>query len=931
MPTLYAVPPGLPIADIAAAHILAQMNDGERARSVILVPTRRAAVTMRQALQGALKGAASLLPRIVPLADIDNTLLSLLGVRALDLLETIPPAMPDWQQRYLLTAQVGSFLKARKGIASLDYALALAEELMALQQQCARAGVTLTREKLEALVAKNMAEHWEESLAFLTILAETWPSIEAAMGMTIAPNNEHAVLHVLADAWRTQAPDFHVFVVGSTASQESTAQLLEVIANLPMGEIILPGLDVTMPEAEWASITAGHPLFHVKAFLDRFPLTLTQVTPLAEAARMVWLDALAATETIPQWQAGEIPSYAHLKLIPCAHAEAEARVIALLMREALETPDKRTALVTPDEGLMERVAAHMKRYGVTIDRLERGTLATSDSGSLWVALMALLNAPESLLHLRSLLHHRLFTVDPHFLTMLEPYWYGMSTTRAGQMPKLPSAVRAHDAYPALEKFVRALHAVHRDVLLPSAWIAACEAFLQPWVAVEGAAADAVQDILETLAEADVLGPMSLREFTGLLDERLRQPSRHGGVRAHPQIAMLTPVEARLQQFDRVILGTMTEAVWPGLTPVNAWLNLAAQAELGLPSPAHQVSLAAHDVMMLGSAPEVFLTYPLRDQGSPATRSRFIERLVTLLAMHGVKEKSITAAHYTEWADMLYAAAEFAPSTPVEPRPAEEQRPTKLPVSALDTLFSDPFAVYARHVLGLKELKEIDADPEASDFGSLAHEAILLLTEHWNANGRPATEQEIAAMADAALRDFSDRPSTALFWRTRLLRSLEFVDAQEAVRRTEPALQVRPEVEVEASLGALTLHGRVDRLEEDGNGIVIGDYKTGEISSKGQILDGRATQLLAYMLLIDMEAGQTDATLTQAIEYWRLPHGRHAGKLLSVTRDELLEQELPDRLVEALQLMREPTTPFLANPSRFGHIYDGISRYDEWSE
>lgn len=64
--------------------------------------------------------------------------------------------------------------------------------------------------------------------------------------------------------------------------------------------------------------------------------------------------------------------------------------------------------------------------------------------------------------------------------------------------------------------------------------------------------------------------------------------------------MLTPVEARLQHFDRVILGSMVERLWPGMHGQSPWLNLAQQAQLGLPSAEQHSTLMAHDVLMLGS-------------------------------------------------------------------------------------------------------------------------------------------------------------------------------------------------------------------------------------------------------------------------------------------------------------------------------------------
>ena len=55
-----------------------------------------------------------------------------------------------------------------------------------------------------------------------------------------------------------------------------------------------------------------------------------------------------------------------------ARAEEEAATAAaLLLREALETPGRTAALVTPDAALARRVSARLTRWGVAADSLGR--------------------------------------------------------------------------------------------------------------------------------------------------------------------------------------------------------------------------------------------------------------------------------------------------------------------------------------------------------------------------------------------------------------------------------------------------------------------------------------------------------------------------------------------------------------------------------
>lgn len=929
MATIYASPPGVALARVAARAMLAADDAALLASSIVLVPTRRACVSLRQAFQRELAGRTALLPRIIPLSGIDHALIGLLGPAALEVLKQIPPAMPNWQQRDILCQQVAAFEARRTGASRIDRALTLAEELMALQDECARHEIVLTPRALQQLRSGDHAQHWDQAIQFLSILAEFWPQMEAELGLTIAATRETALLRALAVAWTAQPPAGPVWVIGSTASQPATAALLHAVATLPQGHVVLPGMEVNIDPAQWERVAAGHPLYHLRQWLDQAGKSPHALQPLGEAPQSIWAEALADSETVAQWQQQPISSPAGLHLVPCMHPEEEARSIALILREGV-AQHQHSALITPDEGLMARVAAHLARFDIIPQRLHEGTLAQTPAGSLWWLLVAAIMEPQRSLPLRSVLHHPAIPIEAGFLRELELSWHGVSLRRAGHVPPVSEALRSHHAMASVELLARECARLSLARLTAKQWVGQCQALLVGLQALTQRGQEAVEEALEGLAASD-LPPMVIEEFAALLQQQLNAPWRSAGVNADERIVMLTPVEARLEHFDRVVLANLQDSQWPGTASGSAWLNLAGRAALGLPSPQESISLMAHDLLMLGSAPEVFLTWPQRDGGSPTTRSRFVERLVTRLASRGIAEETITARHYAHWATLLDQATDFSPEPAPHPTPPTSQRPTQLPVSALETLFRDPFQIYARYVLGLKSLKAIDAEPEASDFGSLAHRAIQRLSAHWNDHHQPADKNQLSRMADAALHDFSDNPSIALFWRSRLLGALDFVNTQEELRRAAgDSISVVPEMPVEAPLQAgestITLHGRIDRVEQ-GAQLLLADYKTGRAFSEKHMLSGEALQMLAYAMLLQAQGAQPDG-----IEYWKLPQARIAGEISQVPMAALMEAQLPQKLLAGLEAMLRETTPFLANPggdARNGD-YDGVSRYDEWA-
>src|SRR5690606_22966759 len=74
----------------------------------------------------------------------------------------------------------------------------------------------------------------------------------------------------------------------------------------------------------------------------------------------------------------------------------------------------------------------------------------------------------------------------------------------------------------------------------------------------------------------------------------------------PRIAILGPLEARLQRPDIVVLGGLNEGVWPARTRNDPWLNRPMKRDIGLDPPERRIGAAAHDFCQGLGAEEVVL-------------------------------------------------------------------------------------------------------------------------------------------------------------------------------------------------------------------------------------------------------------------------------------------------------------------------------------
>ncbi|MGH7160934.1 MAG: double-strand break repair protein AddB, partial [Acetobacteraceae bacterium] len=395
---LYELAATAPFLDSIAAAWLdrAGQDPGRTAHGLILLPTRRAARALALAFLGQSGGRSLLLPRIAAFGALDEAPLALAG--SLEL----PPAVGALERqsaltRLILAAESSGGLPGR-----VDRAWSLAAELASLQDEAERAGVDL-RAALPDAVPEEYAAHWQGTLTFLGIVTEAWPAWLAEQGLMNPAARQVAVLTALGRAWQEAPPDHPIWAAGSSGEIPAVARLLAVIARLPEGAVILPGLDRAMAEEHFSALGRDHPE-HADAGLARLLAALgarrddvrrfsalagpamAGAIPEGRAAmlRRALLPAPALTDWAPgdwapgDWAPGDWAltdgqatsggaALAGLSRLAAEDQQEEAVAIALALRGALEVPGARVALVTPDRELARRVAAELGRFGVVAD------------------------------------------------------------------------------------------------------------------------------------------------------------------------------------------------------------------------------------------------------------------------------------------------------------------------------------------------------------------------------------------------------------------------------------------------------------------------------------------------------------------------------------------------------------------------------------
>lgn len=963
---LFTVPPGTNFVDALARGLLRQAGDDplQLARTIVLLPTRRAARSLQEAFLRASGGRALLLPRMQPLGDFEtDELLLEAGAFAggADAAELPPPIEP--LRRRLLLAEL---VRRRPDVPSPDRALALADALATLLDEAQTAEISF--DALHQLVPASMAEHWQVTLEFLQIVTQAWPAILADEGKLDPVARRNMVLDLQAAAWRAAPPDAPVFAAGSTGSVPAVARLLRTIAGLPNGAVLLPGLDLAMDDDAWNQIDETHPQAGLHRLLRDWDVTRDAVRPWPDAdpvpPRAALLSrALRPAATTDSWRADAAPgidaepAIAGLSRIDCATPEHEAETIALLLRDALQQPDATAMLVTPDRGLARRVAAAMRRWDLTLDDSGGRSLSATPIGAFlrlaadaalerWVPVpfLSLLKHPFAACGMPPSDFRRLVRrveIDalrgprpgpgiagvrvalgetaPAWLAVLESFAARFEELLGAGTASLPELLDAH------LDFAEALAATDTD---------AGEALL--WRGDDG---EAAASLLTQLTEASSgLTPIEPASYPALLQAILSGASVRPRWGTHPRLAIYGPLEARLQSADLVVLGGLNEGTWPRATPEDPWLSRGMREQLKLALPERRIGQSAHDLWMLAAAPRVVLTRAERVDGAPAVPSRWLQRLeASLAAIGGSVPRD---QRWARWADLIDRPASVVPCKRPAPKPPVAVRPRLLSVTEIETWRRDPYAIYARHILKLRALEPIDADPGAADRGQFIHDALdAFVTAH--PQNLPADSYE--QLLEFGRKEFGPalaRPVVWGFWWPRFERIARWFLAAEAERRDSGIHPHRTEVTGQWTLPApfapFVLRGRADRIDRTEGGWAIVDYKTGRTPSGPDIALGYAPQLPLEAAMVAAGAFQhvPPGEVTE-LAFWRLTGLDPAGEQVVIGKEPMaMANDAAEGLRQLIADFDNADTPYLSQPvpskrPAFSD-YVHLARVLEWS-
>lgn len=963
---IFNVSAGDSFVDVLAQNFLAQYQNGqveELAQVLFLLPNRRACRDLADAFVRANGLVPTILPRMLPVAEVqeDEILLSGQG----DLAKSLLPAVGTTERLLFLTRQIlrhDKILGVRAITSAQAYELAqnLALFLDAVYQH------NLSMDKLDSLLdeAQIYAEHWQRTLDLLSVIRQIWPQELERQNKIDVMQRRQQLLEAELTYWQQTKTTQRIVVAGITAAFPMLKKLMQTVLDLPNGEVWLYGLDRHLSEEDWQQVEVFHPQYELKELLDFLNFSRSAVQDIGEELPREALiaECMRPAPTTFVWrnlhENKQLQKALNgLHFVECDDMRQEANAIALIMRHVLEQPEKTVALVTSNRNLARRVVSELKRWNITADDSAGQPLSLTPIGIYLRLIIEAVGSGLAEADCLALLKHPFTACGMakaqcrKLARRIELYWRGSRKMADGLNEEEKNlVVTLRQCLKPLTELYAQKSVGLADML--AAHIRVAEALAATdeksgdkiiWRQDAGqAAADFVNDILLSSTIFEAIAP---HDYGQLLTKMLQTQNVRMRYGMHPQVKILGPIEARLTQFDVTIVGEVNEGFWPAQPPVDMLMSRQMRATFGLPDIERSIGLAAADFAHLLNAKDVYLTRAVRLDGTPTAKSRWLLRLETVLtALLGQKEKIYDRydRQYTAWAKFAERALNVESIKAPAPRPSVEKRPLKLSASNINALLRDPYTIFAKYILQLYPLDELDRPFDRRDYGNIVHKTVELFNHKFGADFPANAKEELLRLGEEQFKTAHVPAEICVFWWPKFEQTVDWLIATEQGYRQNVATiynEIEGYMRWSLSNGyEVTISGKADRIDitADG-GLNIIDYKTGSSGYPQTIKEfqfGYVPQLPTEAL-IALNGGYEKIKAPvkiKSLRYWLL--GKDCKELDDVTAEQAIAitaDNIKQRLHEFYEQI--PPAPYVYKPDPSNapkySDYEHLARYREW--
>jgi inactivated superfamily I helicase/RecB family exonuclease len=789
-------------------------NQVDLSRIVILLPTNRMIIELRSILA---QHNIVAMPRMYSFAD--GKILQHLFPQYIDDLSVIND--PISHQELLLVVTKIILSKESLNIYLPSQALKLAMKIVNLLYEMQNAEIDL--DKLNYLDVSNYSEHWQEVAKFLAILSEDLQNYFIQNKIISAIEYRVAITNMLANLITTRPLQDKIIAVADLQNIKSVNKLLKAISGYEFGQVVIPWLECIN-------------------YADHYNAAISKLKNDLECDDIIGNDILldAFTGNI----LAENNQLSHCNIIHTSNMQQEALIISLIIKKILYSkPNEKIAIVTDNRELVCYIKNHIKAYGVIIDDSEGEKVISSDIANLWHLLInAIWNnfAPDSFI---ALVKHPFFNIESidrgellkqlrmaekkvfagvlstkNTQELLNNTHYNLLQQAANILINYSSLITVMlqnnkiDYYQVileLEKIILAISYKQNNKINPQ----------------NRAFSEAITELKENIKILDYAGKDCFSQVFTILLNSVVYRVEYG---VHPNVTILSLEQAKYLYFDNVIIPSFIDGNFPQIQNIDPWLSAAMRNDLGLKNAIEAKSYQFLNFHHLLFSQNTYITVPAKISGSPTIKSPWLLMIELYFNKLGVNHEA--QEYWLNIVNNMYDSAKIDYVRP-EPKIANEYKPKKLSVTNIELLMRNPYELYAKKILSLPKIDDVDMDPDARDFGKIIHKIMENITEDNIINN--------------VMIKYNQHPISN-FWQEKigaLMKYMQDFDQNNRKKTQKIFVEITGETSISLDNNKIFLiTGCADRIENQDDHIVIYDFKTGVLPSKTDISSGYKPQL-----------------------------------------------------------------------------------------
>ncbi len=904
---VYNIPPGSQFLENIAHGIFAKYGHNPLLMSDIRIflPNHRSCQKLRSYFSNQASDKAIILPKIHTIGDIGEENFILKSQNNL----TTP--IQSFSKQYVMLANIIiTWHKERGEKIHYNQAINLAIELSKFASEVERQQISW--QTLQQITPEDLAEHRQEIIDFMEIIFSLWPKeLQKHKLADINTYKNDAILN-LSQYWQENPIQTPVFIAGSTGSIKATASLIKTIASLPHGYVILPGLDKNVDANYWHNIQETHPQYNLKKLIEYINIQRDDIKIWPYINRVINRDVITAEITRPantniNWHNIQIPQneYDNIFILNTNNIPEEANTIAIILRETIEQPNHTAVLITNNKVLARYVENILKKWDIIVDNSHGNNLSSSSVCIFLRLIISLAENPSSLTSFLACVKHPFSCFGENKITITNilnnieiKYLRGVKiihdlsdilnliTNDTISLNLSEKIVNILTSFTKLfkEKNVSFKHLLQEHIKLAEAMASTNTASGNTILWQNESGKQSLEFIKELMESADEIGVITPKQYLNIFDTLISGKIYHEKKNNTSRIIILSPIEARMLSFDTVILGDLNDGSWPQIPDTGPWMNRIMRKNFHLPSPDVQIGQSAHDFIQHLNSKRVIITRSKKSGKSNTKPSRWLQRMETVYRAANISEERSNNIPYLYWARQLNSPTLITSIPPARPNPPLATRPHEISISMVEELIRNPYAFYAKQILKLKKLEELEAQAGPKEFGILIHNII----QQFTLNYKLIDKANYASFLEDTFKNFikSSNIQKAIenaWWPKFKIYANILAEKASTWQGVEIYPEINGKMQTKLANGnIITLKCRADRIEIAQEKIRIIDYKTSSEypNIEEQALTGMLPQMPLQGLIAKSGGFCGIDGMAEALIYWFIGTDRNGNLLIS---------------------------------------------------